>query len=146
MPSLLQLFADIDRAGVYQTDLDSAEIAAAARTAGLEVFRINLSSARGKSDLLDRIAKSLRFPPHFGNNWDALNDCLSDLEWLNQKGWLLIIGGATKFNSAHEEDFRAAIDVFASVAAHWRERQQPFWVLIQGSEELSAGLPRLVTD
>jgi hypothetical protein len=36
-----------------------------------------------KVELLSFLAVNLRFPDHFGRNWDALDECLSDLSWLD---------------------------------------------------------------
>lgn len=38
-------------------------------------------STQGKEQLLRRLAQGLCFPDYFGENWDALIDCLSDLTW-----------------------------------------------------------------
>ena len=35
-----------------------------------------------KLKLLDALAKGLEFPSYFGRNWDAFNDCINDLRWL----------------------------------------------------------------
>jgi RNAse (barnase) inhibitor barstar len=35
-----------------------------------------------KEDLLRYIAAELNFPDYFGFNWDALDECLADLSWL----------------------------------------------------------------
>ena len=35
-----------------------------------------------KHDLLEVLASELRFPKYFGFNWDALEECLADLSWL----------------------------------------------------------------
>jgi RNAse (barnase) inhibitor barstar len=146
MPSLLKLLPDSKRAGVYQTAIDADEIVAAAKTAGLDVFKLNLGGAVGKSGLLDRCAKALRFPAHFGKNWDALNDCLTDLDWLSGKGLVLIVTNAKNFADEHEEPFHTAIDVLNGAAAYWRERKKPFWVLIQSQADLTLELAKIVSD
>ena len=36
-----------------------------------------------KDELLTVIASGLDFPGYFGNNWDALEECLRDLSWIS---------------------------------------------------------------
>jgi hypothetical protein len=40
---------------------------------------------KSKRELLDSLASQLQFPDYFGRNWDALNDCLRSLDWINQR-------------------------------------------------------------
>jgi RNAse (barnase) inhibitor barstar len=35
-----------------------------------------------KAALLDQLYRQLRFPDYFGDNWDALEECIRDLSWL----------------------------------------------------------------
>ena len=37
-----------------------------------------------KEDLFSVLASQLSFPEYFGKNWDALADCIEDLEWISQ--------------------------------------------------------------
>lgn len=48
------------------------------------------SATNAKHDLLAFLATCLQFPKYFGNNWDALADCLGDLSWLQHKTVILI--------------------------------------------------------
>jgi hypothetical protein len=38
-----------------------------------------------KEKLLKCIAAGLNFPDYFGCNWDALDECLADLSWLQTR-------------------------------------------------------------
>ncbi|MGI8980721.1 MAG: barstar family protein [Pirellulaceae bacterium] len=40
------------------------------------------ASIRSKQKLLRTLAGQLRLPAYFGQNWDALEECLRDLAWL----------------------------------------------------------------
>lgn len=44
-----------------------------------------------REDLFRSLARSLAFPGYFGENWDALDECLADLGWLEAKKILLVI-------------------------------------------------------
>jgi RNAse (barnase) inhibitor barstar len=114
---------DVRQSGVHQLTGPPEEIEQAARQAGLAVFRIDAGHARSKKALLDSIATALHFPDWFGNNWDSLNDCLTDLDWLPTKtGYVLI------FENMH--NFDEALEVFRAVSEYWRAEGRPFWVFV----------------
>ena len=56
-------------------------IQSAAKKAGFAFFHIEGKNITRKEQLLNHVATALQFPGHFGHNWDALEECLTDLEW-----------------------------------------------------------------
>lgn len=44
---------------------------------------------------LTSVAQALKFPGYYGGTWDALEECLGDLDtWWPASGWVLEINGA----------------------------------------------------
>ena len=75
---LLQRLSDPARSGVYRAsrEADLKEVLAA-RAHDLAVVKLG----DGKDAILAALSRSLGFPDWFGGNWDALEDCLTDLSW-----------------------------------------------------------------
>ena len=58
-----------------------------------EVALLDGAQARDKATFMTAIARALRFPDYFGNNWDALVDCLDELHWRDEPIVLVIDHG-----------------------------------------------------
>ena len=121
-------------------DPDLVERAAAA--AGLTVIRIDLERLASKAGFIERAARALNFPDWFGKNWDALNDCLIDLSWLNGRGWVIIFENSKDLAARKPQVFHSAVEVFQSANDYWRQAGTPFWVLFHGPSDWVTGLER----
>jgi len=136
MSKLLQRLSDASKSGVYRAPQAEA-ILEATQGATLRVSRIGLAGAHDKRALLARVAGAMEFPGWFGGNWDALEDCLSDLSWSKAEGHVLLIEGAAGLPADERGIF---VDILASAAAAWSERKRPFFaVFVDGP----ANLPEL---
>jgi len=139
MSKLLQRLTDPAKSGVYRC-ARSDEILDATRGSKLHVVRIGLAGAAGKGDLIGRIAAALAFPAWFGGNWDALEDCLSDLSWASADGYVLLFEGAGDLPLVERGTL---VDILASAAASWAERKCPFFAVFLDGEP---GLPSLFSE
>jgi RNAse (barnase) inhibitor barstar len=118
MGKLLERLKDPARSGVYRA-ARADEIVEATGGAGLQVVRIVVGE---KDQLLKDIATALAFPEWFGQNWDALEDCLTDLSWNQGLGYVLI------FDNARSDD--VLTEILASAAEFWRGRGKPFFAVL----------------
>jgi RNAse (barnase) inhibitor barstar len=112
----------------------------------LHVFKFDLGHVRGKLAMLAGLAKALRFSDYFGKNWDALNDCVTDLSWLDGNGWVLILVNGKSVAQGHEEVFHNAIEIRSLAAEHWCQNKKTFWVFIQAQADWDCGLPKIVGE
>ena len=134
MGKLLQRLQDPVRSGVYRVERPD-EVLDATRGGRPRLTRISLAGVREKSELLARLGRGLRFPAWFGGNWDALEDCLTDLSWLEGDGHVLLLEGASGLNA---DDFGILADVLSSSARFWAERHRSFFaVFVQGPASLA---------
>lgn len=71
--------------------------------------------------LFQEWAAALQFPSYFGENWDAFEECLSDLEWLPPGGLVLFITRADRLlELAPEMDLDTLADILTTVARDWK--------------------------
>jgi RNAse (barnase) inhibitor barstar len=81
----------------------------------LEVVRIDGTAIGDKDELLDAIAEGLGFPDWFGQNWDALEECLRDLE-ASGEGYALVITSATTLWAEHPRLAGTLVEVWIDAA------------------------------
>jgi hypothetical protein len=120
MGKLIDRLQDASRSGAYRA-ARADEIVDAAKGSKLSIVRIAFAP---KDALLKNIARALHFPDWFGQNWDALEDCLTDLSWRAGGGEVLILEGAKA-----GDDFGILIDVLRSSAEFWAGRGRPFFAV-----------------
>lgn len=133
MGKLIGRLLDPKRSGVYRT-ARADEILDATSDTGISVARI---ASAPKEGLLENIARALDFPHWFGGNWDALEDCLTDLSWRDADGYVLLLEGARP-----GDELGVLIDVLRTAAEHWAGRGKPFFGVFVDPER-SLTLPEL---
>ncbi len=117
MGKLLERLLDASRSGVYRAGRAEA-IVDAASGSKLRLARIACAE---KDALLKTIAAALEFPDWFGANWDALEDCLSDLPGA---GYVLLFEHAKA-----GDDLGVLTDVLRSSAEFQAGRGRPFFAV-----------------
>ncbi len=125
MGKLIQRLQDVARSGVYRSSR-ADPVLDAVRGSKLSFARIALQDAKDKSVLMHKIAASLGFPEWFGENWDALEDCLTDLSWREAQGHVLVFEG---FQFLPSDDLGILIDVLIAAAEFWAGRGRPFFAV-----------------
>lgn len=125
------LLTRVEHAGVYHMPLNGENsLVGAAEGNGYPVFRIDLAKAKDKEDMLAVIGRAMNFPEWYGHNWDALMDCLVDLDWRPAEGYVIILEHCDGIHGRAEADFVQTLQVFENAANEWREQGIPFWCFV----------------
>lgn len=124
---LSERLRDSASSGLYAV-LAADDVAGAARAAGLSAARISLAGVQTKEELLRRFASALGFPEWFGMNWDALEDCLTDMSWRPAEGYLLFIEDIDGLDDLPLEDRRVLFEILRSCARFWVGEATPYFV------------------
>ena len=143
MPTLDARLRDLERAGPYMAPHNLDAVTKAAKKAGLTLVRVGLKGVHDKQGLLAAIATALKFPEWFGDNWDALEDCLTDLSWLKARGYVLVLEHCAELGKHAPRELEVAVEVFESVAEYWQEQNRPFWALFSGLDAPLSGIKLL---
>lgn len=100
------------------------------REQGLETRWLRASKMRTAKALFDEFSAVLQFPPYFGENWDALDECLNDLDWLEGDGAALFIMNADQLlQDAPPEDGRILFEIMQAA-----ESNLPFHIVLQSRD------------
>ena len=91
------------------------------------------------------VAAALQFPAYYGHNWDAMDECITDLEWLPATRYLIHIDGIEDLLPNESDGFTQFLGVLLDAHRSWRHPEArgqavPFHVLFSGSQ---AGLARV---
>jgi RNAse (barnase) inhibitor barstar len=100
----------------------------AARGAGHHFLYANLATAQSKQDVLDLIAQQFMFPSHFGKNFDALYDCMTDPLHKSgpQPGFIVVLEHIPANGKFDKEAREQLLDIFRDTADYWADRKVPF--------------------
>jgi RNAse (barnase) inhibitor barstar len=106
------------------------DLADEANRLGQHFLYANCACALTKGEVLETIATSFLFPKHFGKNYDALYDCLTDLVHKAgpQPGFVIVLEALPATQKFDKDARETLLDVFREAAEFWAERKIAFRV------------------
>ena len=135
----LEMLADLleeNRGGVWYLPepVEAKSVQALAKRHGFAYFHIDGKNIARKEQLLNHVATALHFPGDFGHNWDALEECLTDMEWVDADGYVIYYDHIDALMSAHPDQFATLVEILRDAVASWKEDGTAMVVLLSGSK------------
>jgi len=145
-PPALASLLEANHGGVWfmPGHVDPKSMQSAAKAAGYAFFHLEGRHIARKEQLLKHVAMTLDFPADFGHNWDALEECLTDLEWVDGEGYVIYYDHIDTLLSEHPDQFETLVEILRDAVASWKEDGTAMIVLLSGSKP-PKGVPKLGT-
>lgn len=83
------------------------------------IVEIDCRKCLNKQQLLKEVSEKLQFPNYFGENWDALEECLVDLSWLEFNRIVLIFSEVNQLMLNDDESLAIFIEIIVDVVKNW---------------------------
>lgn len=130
MSGLAALLAGHTPPGTYSwhSGRDVAEVRHTVEQAGWRFAHVDGPTARTRSGFLRAVGEALAFPHWYGQNFDALADCLSDVD--GGEGTVLLWDGWATLARSEPRAFSVALSVLGGRVE--AERGSRFAVLLRG--------------
>lgn len=125
------------------TTLDAAQIARSVQQCGYDFFDLDGERIVDKRSFLQAFADALAFPRYFGRNWDALDECLTDLSWLPARGRVVLYDQVARFAAAQAGAWDVALAVLEAAVEYWKPTATPLFVVLRGADTIAPELPTL---
>ena len=141
MSGLAALLAGRTKPGLYtwHGGFDVADVRHTVEHAGWDFAYVDGLTAQTKPEFLAQIGAALHFPEWYGQNFDALADCLGDVA--GGEGTVLLWDGWGPLARAEPQAFSVALSVFGT-RVH-AERGSRFAVLLRGEGPAVPGVADL---
>ncbi len=105
-----------------------SDLQESAQKLGHHFLYANLAEAQSKQDVLDMIGAQFTLPTHFGKNFDALYDCMTDPLHKSgpQPGFVVVLEQIPTNPKFDKEAREQLLDIFRDTADYWSDRKVPF--------------------
>ena len=91
-----------------------------------------------RSEFFREFSAALQFPDYFGENWDAVDECLCDMEWLSFRSLTIVIDGYEKLFGKRKSAVKnkeILCRTLESAGAFWAKLGIPFCVIAVYNED-----------
>ena len=91
-----------------------------------DVLRVRGHKSVDEAHFFDEIAAALQFPYYFGENWSAVWDCITDLNWLRGSSFLIVFDSSEYLLSQSDRGFQLLLEVLVKAHHRWHRETADF--------------------
>ncbi|MBD2773555.1 barstar family protein [Iningainema tapete] len=96
----------------------------------IQVFYLDGREILSKETFFKKAAEVMNFPAYFGANWDAFDECITDLTWCPAQRYLILYDYSNVFALADPTEWQIAVDILHSAEEYWVTTNRPVDVFL----------------
>lgn len=108
-------------------------VQSATKKADYAFFHIDGKTIERKEQFMNHVATSLRLPKTFGHNWDALEECLIEMDEGDHDGFVIYYDHIDGLLAAHPDQFETLVEILRDAVGSLKEDGTPMVVLLAGA-------------
>jgi len=140
------------RLHVFEGPVDDLMGRAGAFSQQLLVRKLDAQNMKTQDGFYDELSRALEFPDYFGRNLNALDECITDLDWLSVAGGILIVIASANvlLTDSADDLFEGFVSVLRDAGEEWSHPVEqgeawdrpglPFHVVFQVVSDSRSGL------
>ena len=101
---------------------------------GFCVFQLDGKCIVDRSSYFQALANLFKFGSHFGQNWDALADCLTDELWGEDDRIVVVYSDYESFATSDPEAWAIAMEIWQSSMVFWQAQGVKLSIVFQVGE------------
>ncbi len=118
---------------LLESALTIKEIARLKQDRGTKVFVLDGDRIVDSPSLFQEFATEFQFPEYFGHNWDALKDCLTELDGHEVDRYIITIDKLDRFIANDSSQWTNFLEVCKSVVEYWQDTETPIYILLHSN-------------
>ena len=84
--------------------------------------------------MLNHAATAMHFPDYHGGNWDAFEECVTDLSWVEAEGCVLYYDHCDPLQAAHPEQLETFVEIMKDAVRELKADGRAMITLLAGSK------------
>lgn len=132
MNQLLEIITRKKPEKIYHLSVDISEenLVNLCQENDCKLFYIEGKNIKNKQEFFQACFSSLNLPDYFGNNWDAWEECLTDLSWCPANSYLFYYHNSPFFANNSPQDWGILLDILQEAIAYWQKQNTSFSVIL----------------
>lgn len=145
MNQVIAILTNQQQVGLYQlaTDVTLEALFGFCQQHDFQLIYLDGTTITNKSEFLRTCAQAMEFPSYFGLNWDAFEDCLTDLDWLPAKGYVVLYDQPEHFAQGEPSEWTTALEIFQTAIEYWQDANIPMYVLLRSDSSICNTLKKI---